>query len=507
MKKAASFIQVLLCIVLNFGQSTDALSQSPFNGNTLLIRFDPSATATDIANLKAQYGAVELAVSPVSTVRKWYIPTFPTPNNLPSINEVIKNAETKSEVNGAGANYETEAFDIETENSTPIQWNGTGVCGFQLTCPTDQTAVKIAILDTGIQTCSTNSNFINPGYPGYDFVNNDANPDDDHGHGTHLSSIIGKIATLAGTPPLQLISYKTHAANGKGEIFNIILAIDQAVLDEVKIINMSFSYRAAPSSGKPAPLEAAIDVAGSYGVLAVSATGNNGHDNDSVTLPNYPASFPCASQIAVASVDCSPALSTFSNWGYTRADIGAPGENIGAEALNCSIAVKSGTSQAAAMVSAVAGLLGTNLNIVHWSPLKCAILSGAQYHASLQNLLSTEGVVHAPSAYTELMVNACGVGYRSPAATTPQHNSGLELSPNPFSQILSLRYPASPSSPTTLEIYDAAGKQVLRETLPPANGTQIWYWRPEARCTEGIYLLRMTSNTDIYTAKVILQRY
>ena len=507
MKKAASFIQVLLCIVFVLSQNTAAQAQSPYNGNTLLIRFEPSATAADIANLKAQYGAIELAISPVSAVRKWQIPTFPTPNNLPSINEVIKNAETKSEVNGAGANYETEAFDIESENSSPALWNSTGVCGYNLVCPTDQTAVKIAILDTGIQICGNNAPYVDPGYPGYDFVNNDTNPADDHGHGTHLSNIIGRIAGLAGGAPIQLIAYKTHAANGKGAIFDIILAIDQAVLDEVKIINMSFSYRAAPSIGKPDPLEAAIDVAGSYGVLAVAAAGNNGHDNDIVALPNYPASFPCASQIAVASVDCNSALSYFSNWGFIRADIGAPGENIQAEALNCSNAVKSGTSQSAAMVSAVAGLLGTNLNTVHWTPLKCAILSGAQYHSALQNLLSTEGVIDALAAYTELMVNACGVGYRYHAATESQTGAGLEYTPNPFSEALNIRYPASAGHAATVEIYDAAGQQWLRENLPPANGAPNWTWRPGPGCPNGAYLIRITSNTDIYTAKVILQRY
>lgn len=510
---------------------------SDYDPNLMLIGFSASASNAQINNLKQLYGAVENEVSPVSEIRLWSIPHFPTPGPLflSDINEVIQHANAQPEVTGSGLNYLTVNAPPPVLGSL-APWTSNGLCRFSLKCANGNTPVKVAVLDTGVSFgCEDFSGYFDPNYLGIDFVNNDETPNDDNGHGTHIASIIAKIARLGENTSLKLFAFKTHDANGVGDVFNIIKAIDHAIMKEVNIINMSFSYNAyngnqtqiagayepnligggplpniSPTgTPKKAPLHIAIDKAGANGTLVVAAAGNQGQNNDATTYPCYPASFASPNLLTVASVDCQQNLSGFSNWGSQMVDIGAPGESIEAKDWRCRPTIKSGTSQAAAVVSGVALQLGTHFTNTpfHFTRVKCAILNSADYYAPLSTRLLAKGTINAANALEAFWTNyGCTTPgrFQAPSTATPAPMA-LETSPNPFNSALRIRFEVGTASDVHLAIFDAQGKTVFARAYPADSGQQEIFWEP-ANASTGLYSIRLQTSEGTQTSKALLLR-
>ena len=94
--------------------------------------------------------------------------------------------------------------------------------------------LRVAIIDTGIDyTHPDLGNGFGSGHRvigGYDFVNNDTDPMDDNGHGTHVAGIVAANGSVVGVAPgASLLAYKALDANGSGSFSNIIAAIERAV--------------------------------------------------------------------------------------------------------------------------------------------------------------------------------------------------------------------------------------------------------------------------------------
>lgn len=202
---------------------------------------------------------------------------------------------------------------------------------------TDCSTVVVAVVDTGIkmdhEDLASNLWSNGSGEHGYDFVNSDANPSDDNGHGTHVAGTIGArgnnaIATTGVCWRVQLMAVKVLAANGSGSTSAIISGVQFAVTNGAKIINMSLG-----GTGYDPAFASAVNAAGAAGVLLVVAAGNSGVNIDST--PTYPCSFTTANLICVGAVDQKFDLASFSNFSAIGVDIGAPGTNIlsGARAL------------------------------------------------------------------------------------------------------------------------------------------------------------------------------
>ena len=122
---------------------------------------------------------------------------------------------------------------------------------------------------------------------GWDFVDDDNLPDDQFGHGTHVSGTIAAVgnngigvvgvAYTSKVMPLRILD-----ANGAGYVSDAIRALDFAARHGVRISNNSWGYVGAASQ----VLSDAIKAAGDAGQLVVVAAGNQGNDIDQV--PNYP---------------------------------------------------------------------------------------------------------------------------------------------------------------------------------------------------------------------------
>ncbi|MBT2644626.1 S8 family serine peptidase [Bacillus sp. ISL-41] len=240
---------------------------------------------------------------------------------------------------------------------TPGQWNVEAVNAPEAWSQgiTGQ-GVKVAIIDTGIAIHNELPNVVQR----VSFVEDDpatlideSSPLDNHGHGTHVAGIVGaKIggsisdgSELVGVAPNTNL-YSLKAMDGdEGSILNVIEAIDWAIANDMDIINLSLGL-----SSHVQLLQDAVDRAYNAGILLVGAAGN-----DDVGSPvNYPAKY--ESVIAVSSVDYRKTLSSFSSTG-AEIEFTAPGSGIASTYVNGSIAMMSGTSQAAPHIAGFLALL------------------------------------------------------------------------------------------------------------------------------------------------------
>jgi len=516
---------VILSLILSM--LTIGYSGSPYAYDELLISFKPGTTQGFIDSLRADYNAVEdssISPSPVTGIHLWKIIRFPATgingNNLNDINEVIGDGRPRTRINTIGLNYESLVFSYDYDFNELGVIDPTILCSneFSISCGTADQEVRVSILDTGIGLEGESNNmpiFNSPGlfnpfygnYIGYDFVNQDPYPQDDHGHGTHIAGIIAEVATLSSAYSVEMESFKTHDEDGIGELFDIILAIDQSILNDINVINMSFSYQAPPPFEKVEPLEFAINIAGDHGILVLAAAGNDGQDNDNEIEPNYPASFICENIISVASVDCYKEKSWFSNFGRTQVDISALGEYLVAPDQYGNLVAKSGTSQATALITGIAAVLATNLNSFHYGPIKCSIMDGAEYNNALNSLMVTEGIVHATDAYSELMAN-CGAGYRSAPSegeTEAYVRNEISIFPDPFRELCHFEFNTSKTETVFISIYHQTGQLIYNSQNTLDKGTHILNWSPKNSIPAGIYFVQILSNGKKVTRKIVKQ--
>jgi hypothetical protein len=253
-------------------------------------------------------------------------------------------------------------------------WNTHGAVG---------DGVVVGIIDTGID-------YMHPALGGgfgsgakviggYDFVNNDADPMDDNGHGTHVAGIVAADgAAIKGVAPkAKLYAFKVLGANGGGREDDIIAAIERTVdpnndgniNDRLDIVNMSLGS----DDGDPDDAaSAAVDNATKLGVTFVIAAGNSGEpDHISGKEGNYFYSgmetigSPGTSRLAitVGAVDSVQSLAYFSSKGPVsrtyeiKPDVVAPGVNIRSLFPGNGYQIESGTSMASPMIAGVAALL------------------------------------------------------------------------------------------------------------------------------------------------------
>jgi subtilisin family serine protease len=221
---------------------------------------------------------------------------------------------------------------------------------------------------------------------GYDFVNNDSDPMDDEGHGTHVAGIIGANGgdSLRGVAPhVRFLAVKVLDAHGEGWASDIIAGIEYCLDpdnnpetdDGADVINMSLG--GVPSSDSP--LDSAVDNATKAGLLCVVAAGNSAYLGfGSIQSPGT-----SESALTVGATVAPDAVAGFSSLGpdpihsSIKPEVVAPGVLILSTVLNNQTASWSGTSMAAAHVTGVAALLKQEHPL--WTPdeIKAAIINSA----------------------------------------------------------------------------------------------------------------------------------
>ncbi|WP_424766212.1 S8 family peptidase [Paenibacillus sp. sgz302251] len=208
-------------------------------------------------------------------------------------------------------------------------------------------AVIVAVLDTGVQ--SNHPDLQGKITNGINIINEDAAPDDDVGHGTHVSGIIGATVNngegVAGVSWYnKIMPVKVLDSSGAGSTYSVAQGIIWAVDHGADVINMSLGNYAQADF-----LHDAIKYAYDHDVVLVAASGNDNTDR-----PGYPAAYP--EVFAVASTNSNKEKSSFSNFG-NYIDVAAPGDSIASTYPGSQYAALSGTSMASPHVAALAGLI------------------------------------------------------------------------------------------------------------------------------------------------------
>jgi subtilisin family serine protease len=216
---------------------------------------------------------------------------------------------------------------------------------------------------------------------GWDFINNDNDPLDDEGHGTHVAGTIGAITNnatgVAGIAwNVQIAAMKFLGASGSGSTSGAIGSLNLAVANGIKISNNSWG-----GGGFSQALYNSLVAANNAGHVFVAAAGNFASDNDATAF--YPANYDVANVVAVAATNNQDALASFSNYGVNSVDIAAPGSSIYSTYRNGGYASLSGTSMAAPHVTGVVALVRSLSPSLSVAGTVSRILAGADVISGL----------------------------------------------------------------------------------------------------------------------------
>lgn len=348
--------------------------------------------------------------------------------------------------------------------------------------------VLIAVIDTGVDynhVDLANNMWVNPGeipdngvdddvngfiddVRGWDFYNNDNDPFDDHGHGTHVSGTIGAVGNsgvgVVGVNwNVKIIPIKFLSSGGSGTTAGATDAIRYATKMGVYVTSNSWG-----GGGYSQALKDAIVEANYAGILFVAAAGNSNSDNDAT--PHYPSSYDVPNVVAVAATDHNDQRASFSNYGATSVDLGAPGVDVFSTVPtgSCSLCdpsgykYLSGTSMATPHVSGVVGLIKAQFPALTSDDIKSRLLGTVDPIPSLVGITVTGGRVNA---YNSLEVD------NVPPSEVTDLASG---DPTFYSVILTWTATGDDSSVGTASFYD------VRYSTSPINDTN---WETTTKAT------------------------
>ena len=286
-------------------------------------------------------------------------PPTPTPTPSPTPTSVFNSVDGYGQVNASAAFEELLGIDLPDSPSlggnnwnldnlnVPEVW--AGVDGF---AGVKGAGATIAVIDTGIDL--DHPEFSNRLVAGYDFVDNDTDPDDIDGHGTHVAgTIAGRDDDNTGisgvAPAAKIMPIRVLDNEGEGWNSDIVAGIRWAVDNGADVINLSLGGDDYSRS-----MEQAIRYANERGSVVVMASGNEGKPS-----PNYPAAHAANYGIAVGAVDRNQNFADFSNQaGRNTLDyVTAPGVSIYSAVPDGRYDYYSGTSMATPHVAGLAALL------------------------------------------------------------------------------------------------------------------------------------------------------
>ena len=463
----------LLCInsgLLAQGSSHDeSLEMHP---NQYFVKLCHGTSHKEAQELMAELNSVELWKNDKIGLRLWAVKEFPyscSQGKITDLNEHLGNAKKKTGLDDVTLDmiFELEVADISDvdENSYFDNLNLRGELG--------SSRLKISILDSGIsdKAIAKNPNLSGPvSYTGYDYVDNDTDPNDLHGHGTYIAGLIYGIISEVGSPfNISFDIRKTHNELGLGNISDLISATIDAVDAGADIINMSFSYYEMLDEGGLNPLQLAIDYAEQNGVLVVVSAGNRFNDNDNSDLVPIPATFSNDNIISVASNSPDEMLSVFSNFGSSSVDVSILGEDIPGPDLFGMQQYASGTSFSAAIVSALSVIVGSRQDQFNGCEIKCAFINTSKKIPGLQGFNQSGGVIDFKRALKE-PANNCQEICKN---VVPEDELDCGANCPPETEDMNLCVEAGTKISDKLLVYDAEGDPIKFSIEPvygPFNG-------------------------------------
>lgn len=432
--------------------------------DVVLVRFRDGATETERAEVRQMIRAeLETTYSLVPGLEKLRLRDASV-----SVMDAVQSLTRLNIVKYAEPDYIVHATVIPNDTYWSNLWGMTNIKAPQAwDTYTGDANFVVAIIDTGINrnhpdlaaNIWTNPNEIagngidddGNGYVddiyGWDWAYNDSDPMDGHGHGSHTAGTVGAVGNnglgVVGVNwNVKLMALKFLNDSGSGSTSGAISAVNYAVNKGVKVSNNSWG-----GGGYSQALYDAIENGKAVGHVFVAAAGNNGTNND--TSPFYPASYTNDNLIAVAAIDVNDNKASFSNYGATSVDLGAPGVDILSTVLGSSYSYYSGTSMASPHVAGAAALLYGLNPTWSYAQVKDRILSTARPIAALSGKTVTGGTLDLAAAVS---------GSTPPPSPTP--------GPTPT--------PTPTPAPSTLHVGDLDGS---------ASNVSLRFWRASITIT------------------------
>lgn len=391
-RKILCGIFVLFAVVFLFSSIGGAQQGPKYVPGEIIVKFKPGVKEGIIERVSRIHGTAQLYKSPLAGFRRLRIPPGRT------VEEMVAVFSKNRHVEYAEPNYIAHAFWAPNDPLYSYQWHldNAEYGGINMEAAWDietgNSNVIIAVVDTGVayegyveavpigrsgkyryRTYAlapdlAQTNFV----AGYDFVNDDTHPNDDEGHGTHVTGTIAQSTNngigVAGVAfNCSIMPVKVLDSSGSGTYADVADGIYFAADNGAKIINMSLG-----GSSESIALENAVADAHGGGVTIVCASGNDG----SATTVSYPAAYD-AYCIAVGATRYDEAIAYYSNGGASL-DLVAPGgdltvdqnedgygdgvlqQTFGSNPTDWGYWFYQGTSMAAPHVSGVAALLIAN---------------------------------------------------------------------------------------------------------------------------------------------------
>lgn len=330
----------------------------------VLVRFAAPVSAQRVSEIERLHGLERLHEIPHLRLVGYRIPSAAT------VDEMVSRLERLPEIEYAEANplrrpqalpsdpLFSQQWSLENEGQTvngrfgpegvDIAWVGARQRFV------GRSAVTVAVIDTGVALGHPELASVlwrNPGeipgngidddangfvddLHGWDFFDEDADPSDENGHGTLVSSQIaapaGNGIGIAGVAPtariMALRILDDFGFSRPASALDLIRATTYAAENGARIVNLSL--------GGGAFSRAEFDQfvwLDANGILVAAAAGNGGRDglgDDNDADPVYPASYDVPNIVAVAALDRSGKLASFSNYGAQSVDLAAPGIDI-----------------------------------------------------------------------------------------------------------------------------------------------------------------------------------
>ncbi len=311
----------------------------------VLIGFDRTPGAADEALVRGFGGAVKYRFHLVPGIAA----------NIPenAVAALLRSPRVTSvELDG-----EVHAIDAELDNTWGVKRVGAGEVHAG---GNTGAGVLVAVIDSGIDY--NHSELDVPYAGGYDFANDDADPMDDNGHGTHVSGTVAAEDNNSGVvgmaPGVSIFGLKVLSASGSGSYSDVIAALEWVVDynagngtdPDIRVTNNSYGSKGSPGS----LVKAAFDNSYNTGILHIAAAGNSGNCGGKGDNVIYPARYD--SVVAVAATNSSDGSPCFSSTGPDL-ELAAPGVSIKSSVPGGGYAVWNGTSMASPHVAGAAALI------------------------------------------------------------------------------------------------------------------------------------------------------
>ena len=345
LRKVGVFVVLTLLGALAVPATAGAKATQPGDvvADRVLVKFAPGTSTAAKAAARSAVGATKITAIPQLGVEVLKVPNAASATALARLQRQpnVVFAEPDGIVRGDEV--------LPNDPQWPNQWGLRKVAApTAWTTTTGSTSVTIAVLDTGVD--ATHPDLKAALLPGRDFINNDADPTDDNGHGTKSAGVAAARSNNAtgvagGCWTCAVLPVKVLGSDSTGSWSAVANGITWATDQGARVISMSLSGSSGSST-----LQSAVRYAHDRGVVLLASAGNVGD-----TAVRYPSGYD--EVIAVAGSDSADnrySWSTHGSW----VELAAPGCNPttvkgGTYGTFC------GTSSATPMVSGIAGLLAS----------------------------------------------------------------------------------------------------------------------------------------------------